>query len=145
MASEKQLLIQEFIQSIGKDIELYQQLMVLQQKQSALYLTFDAAALSDNVAKQTPILGRLNLNAQKRSQCMKKLGLPTNEIGVSKIFSVLPDKLSVTVKKQWHQLGTLIKQCQQYNQKNGQSSASFHELINQFTGSYQDTYEDQLV
>jgi flagella synthesis protein FlgN len=145
MASEKQLLIQEFIQSIGEDIKLYHQLMVLQQQQSALYLTFDATALSDNIDQQTPILNRLNRNAQKRSQSMKKLGLPADEKGVDRIFSVLPEKLRITVKNQWHQLATQIKQCQQYNHKNGQCSASFHELMSQFTRASEDTYEDQLV
>lgn len=145
MASEKQKLIQGFIQSIGQDIKLYQQLMALQQQQNALYLTFDAAALSTNVDQQTPLLGQLNRNAQKRSQCMQRLGLPANEQGVSKVFSVLPEKLSVPVKKQWRQLESLITECQQYNQKNGQRSASFHELMSQITNSARDTYEDQLV
>ncbi|MCF7480422.1 flagellar protein FlgN [Vibrio sp. J1-1] len=145
MASEKQLLIQEFIQSISQDVKLYQKLMELQQKQSGLYLTFDASALRANVDQQIPILGQLNRNAAKRSHCMQKLGLPANEKGVSKIFSVLPEKLSLPLKQQWCQLEALIIECQQYNQKNGQSSASFHELMSQFTHASPDTYEDQLV
>lgn len=145
MASEKQLLIQGFIQSISEDIKLYQKLMVLQQKQSTLYLSFDAAALSENVDQQTPVLDQLNRNAVKRTQCMRKLGLPADEKGVSKIFSVLPEKLRLAVTNQWRQLETLIKQCQQYNQKNGQSSASFHELMSDFTNASPDTYEDLLV
>lgn len=145
MTSEKNALVQGFIRSISEDIKLYQQLMTLQQQQNALYLTFDAAALSDNVAQQTPILRYLSGNAEKRSQCMKKLGLPASEQGVSKIFSALPAKISIPVKNQWHQLEALTKQCQQYNQKNGQNSASFHELMSQLTRPVQDTYEDQLV
>lgn len=145
MASEKQLLIQEFIRSISDDIKLYQKLMVLQQQQSTLYLNFDAVALTANVDQQTPILDRLNHNAVKRTQCMRKLGLSADEKGVSKIFSILPEKLRLAVTKQWRQLEALIKQSQQYNQKNGQSSASFHELMSQFTNASPDTYEEQFV
>ncbi len=139
------MLIQGFIQSIGEDITLYKKLVVLQQQQSALYLNFDATALSVNVEQQTPVLDQLNRNAGIRSQCMNRLGLPANEKGVSKIFSILPEQLRLAVTKRWHQLETLIKQCQQYNQKNGESSASFHELMSQITNTSQDTYEDRLV
>ncbi|EVU17577.1 lfgN domain protein [Vibrio parahaemolyticus V-223/04] len=38
---------------------------------------------------------------------------------------------------------TLIKQCQQYNQSNGQSSAAFHELVSQLKQPVQHTYEDK--
>ncbi len=145
MASEKQLLIQGFIHSISDDIKLYQKLIALQKQQSALYLNFDAVALSANVDQQTPVLNQLNHNAMKRTQCMRKLGLPADEKGVSKIFSILPEKLSLAVTKQWRQLETLIKQSQQYNQKNGQSSASFHELMSQFTNASPDTYEERFV
>ncbi len=145
MTSEKQRLIQGFIHSISDDIKLYQKLIALQQQQSTLYLNFDADALSNNVVQQTPILDQLKGNAVKRTQCMRKLDLPGDEKGVSKIFSILPEKLRFAVRKQWRQLETLIKQSQQYNQKNGQSSASFHELISQLTNSSPDTYEERLV
>ncbi|MEF1300133.1 flagellar export chaperone FlgN, partial [Vibrio parahaemolyticus] len=93
--------------------------------------------------QQTPILNKLSRSSNERSQCMRELGLPCNDSSVTRIFNALPAKIGAQARKQWTLLETLIKQCQQYNQSNGQSSAAFHELVSQLKQPVQHTYEDK--
>ena len=143
MASPTSQLIQTFVKSIAIDIKLYQELLRLLQEQALIYLTFDSDALNRNIAKQMPILNQLGTHATERSLCMRELRLPTNEQGVQRIFNALPAKLNVKIRAQWSTLEGLIEQCQTFNQRNGQSSAAFHELMNQLKHPAQHTYEEQ--
>ncbi|EJA7340920.1 TPA: flagellar protein FlgN [Vibrio parahaemolyticus] len=143
MASAASQRIQYFVRSISEDIKLYQQLLTLLQQQKALYLKFDGEALNTNVQQQTPILNKLSRSSNERSQCMRELGLPCSDSSVARIFNALPAKIGAQARKQWTLLETLIKQCQQYNQSNGQSSAAFHELVSQLKQPVQHTYEDK--
>ena len=135
--------IQKFVRSIAEDVKLYQQLSGLIQQQKALYLKFDGEALNENIQKQMPILNQLGRSASERSQLMRKLGLPCNERGVNRIFNALPAKIGTQARTQWTLLGSLVKQCQQDNQSNGQSSAAFQELVSQLKQPVQHTYEER--
>ncbi|WP_425670314.1 flagellar export chaperone FlgN [Vibrio owensii] len=143
MATAASQHIQQFVRSISEDIKLYQQLLGLIQQQKALYLKFDGDALSENIQKQMPILNQLGRSASERSQLMRKLGLPCNETSVSRIFNALPAKIGTQARKQWTLLESLVKQCQQDNQSNGQSSAAFQELVSQLKQPVQHTYEER--
>ncbi|MFV8456515.1 flagellar export chaperone FlgN [Vibrio owensii] len=143
MATAASQHIQQFVRSISEDIKLYQQLLGLIQLQKALYLKFDGKALSENIQKQMPILNQLGRSASERSQLMRKLGLPCNETSVNRIFNALPAKIGTQVRKQWTLLESLVKQCQQDNQSNGQSSAAFQELVSQLKQPVQHTYEER--
>ncbi|UTZ39209.1 flagellar protein FlgN [Vibrio campbellii] len=135
--------IQKFVRSIAEDVKLYQQLSGLIQQQKALYLKFDGEALNENIQKQMPILNQLGRSASERSQLMRKLGLPCNETSVNRIFNALPAKIGTQARTQWTLLGSLVKQCQQDNQSNGQSSAAFQELVSQLKQPVQHTYEER--
>ncbi|HHX8601383.1 TPA: flagellar export chaperone FlgN [Vibrio alginolyticus] len=143
MASAVSQRIQQFVRSISEDIKLYQQLLPLLQQQKVLYLKFDGEALNDNVQKQMPILNKLSRSANDRSQCMRALGLASNDASVKRIFNALPAQIGMQARKQWALLETLVSQCQQYNQSNGHSSAAFHELVSQLKQPVQHTYEDK--
>ncbi|MDF2152580.1 flagellar export chaperone FlgN [Vibrio sp. CAU 1672] len=143
MATSRSQLIQTFVRTIAHDIKLYQQLLPLLQVQKSLYLQFDGQALNDNLHKQTPILNQLNSSASERSQCLQQLGLSANEHSVNRLLSALPRRLTPQLRQQWATLKGLIKQCQQLNQSNGQSSAAFHELLNQIKHPVQHTYEER--
>ncbi|AXB33795.1 flagellar protein FlgN [Vibrio campbellii] len=143
MATTASQHIQKFVRSIAGDVKLYQQLSGLIQQQKALYLKFDGEALNENIQKQMPILNQLGRSASERSQLMRKLGLPCNETGVNRIFNALPAKIATQARKQWTLLGSLVKQCQQDNQSNGQSSAAFQELVSQLKQPVQHTYEER--
>lgn len=137
--------IQHFVRLIAADIKRYQQLLILVQRQKALYLTFDGSELSNNIKQQAPILDQLNRSASERTQSMRALGLPCNSAGAEKIINALPSHIRTQVKVQWTQLESLVKQCQQYNQSNGQSSAAFHELISHIKQPVQHTYEERTL
>ncbi|UUM32283.1 flagellar protein FlgN [Vibrio japonicus] len=143
MATSRSQLIQTFVRTIARDIKLYQQLLPLLQNQKSLYLQFDGQALSDNIQQQMPILNQLSDSAKERHSCLQQLGLSTNEHSVNKLMSVLPKHLTPQLRQQWSTLKNLIKQCQQLNQSNGQSSAAFHELLNQVKNPVQHTYEER--
>ena len=134
--------IQQFVRSISEDIQRYQQLLVLIQQQKALYLQFDGELLNDNIQKQMPILNQIAHSTQERSQLMRSLGVLNDQSGVNRIFNALPSKVSVPARKQWALLESLVLQCQQSSQKNGQSSAAFQELLNQIQQPAQHTYEE---
>ena len=142
MATAASQYIQQFVRSISEDIQRYQQLLVLIQQQKRLYLQFDGESLNDNIQKQTPILNQLSRSAHERSQLMRSLGLVNNQSGVNRIFNALPAKISAPARKQWALLESLVLQCQQSNQSNGQSSAAFQELLNQIQQPAQHTYEE---
>ncbi|WP_394157224.1 flagellar protein FlgN [Vibrio campbellii] len=143
MATTASQHIQKFVRSIAEDVKLYQQLSGLIQQQKALYLKFDGEALNENIQKQMPILNQLGRSASERSQLMRALGLPCNETSVNRIFNALPSKIGTQARKQWTLLGSLVKQCQQDNQSNGQSSAAFQELVSQLKQPVQHTYEER--
>jgi len=134
--------IQQFVRSISEDIQRYQQLLVLIQQQKALYLQFDGELLNDNIQKQMPILNQIAHSTQERSQLMRSLGVLNDQSGVNRIFNALPSKVSVPARKQWALLESLVLQCQQSSQNNGQSSAAFQELLNQIQQPAQHTYEE---
>lgn len=134
--------IQQFVRSISEDIQRYQQLLVLIQQQKALYLQFDGELLNDNIQKQMPILNQIAHSTQERSQLMRSLGVLNNQSGVNRIFNALPSKVRVPARKQWVLLESLVLQCQQSSQSNGQSSAAFQELLNQIQQPAQHTYEE---
>ncbi|YCO01385.1 flagellar export chaperone FlgN [Vibrio sp. VNB-15] len=143
MATAASQHIQQFVRSISEDIKLYQQLLGLIQQQKALYLKFDGEALNENIQKQMPILNQLGRSASERSQLMRKLGLPCNETSVNRVFNALPAKIGTQARKQWTLLESLVKQCQQDNQSNGQSSAAFQELVSKLKQPVQHTYEER--
>jgi flagella synthesis protein FlgN len=143
MAVSHSQVIQTFLRTIAHDIKLYQQLLPLLQNQKSLYFQFDGQALNDNIQKQTPILNQLSRSAKERSACLQQLGLSCNENSVNKLMSVLPKRITPQLRQQWNVLRGLIKQCHQLNQSNGQSSAAFHELLNQVKHPVAHTYEER--
>lgn len=144
MKSKVTELVQQFIQTIGKDIALYQKLLPLLKSQKEIYLTFDAGQLTKNIDQQKPLLEQLNSNSVLRTDIMKQLGLPANNQGAIKLLNVLPGDLSVKAKQLWQVLNSLVMQCQEYNHDNGASCASFHELISQIQAPEQHTYSEHL-
>ncbi|WP_439145950.1 flagellar export chaperone FlgN [Vibrio sp.] len=145
MATAASQHIQQVLHSVTEDIKLYQQLLVLIQQQKGLYLQFDSKVLDENIQKQKPILNQLARTSSERSQWMRALGLSCNNASMQRIFNALPTKMSIQVRKQWALLESLVKQCQQDNQSNAQSSAAFQELITQIKQPLQHTYEEHSV
>ncbi len=138
-------LIQTFVHSIDKDIESYEQLLDLLQQQKMLYFKFDEHALSSIVSQQMAIIEQLSSSASERSRSIRKLGLPSNEQSVYRIFNALPFRFKTQVRERWTLLKLLVKECQQMNRSNGQSSAALYELINQIKHPVQYTYEECLL
>ncbi len=133
MAANRGQYIQSFILTINDDIKLYKQLHRLIAEQKALYLQFQGEALMDNIQRQEPVLNQLGRNASLRSDSLKQLGLPDNASSVLRLFKALPEQIRNPVQKQWQTLNGLIERCQLLNQENGDSVATFHELLNQLT------------
>lgn len=142
MNANKTQLAQQFVGTIRADIQRYQQLAQLLKAQKPLYLQFDGAALDANLNQLNPLLEELNQSAATRSNCMKMLNLPVNEQGANRLLNALPAPIKPGILKQWAKLQSLIQHCQQLNHDNGQSSASFHELIKQIFQPEQHTYQE---
>ncbi|WP_325893208.1 flagellar protein FlgN [Grimontia sp. NTOU-MAR1] len=145
MTSDKKQLIKAFLQTVGHDIRHYQALLPLLKAQRALYLTFDANLLDANTKQQLPLLAALKRSSNERSQSLIQLGLSADDNGITRLLSVLPNTLSTQAKNQWSMLKNLIEQCQKYNAENGQTSASFHEMLSQMTTASSPTYQENTL
>ncbi len=145
MNSSKTRLAQQFVGTIRADIERYQQLAQLLEAQKPLYLQFNGEALDTNLRQVNPILDALGQSANTRTQCMKQLHLPANEQGANRLLHALPAPIKPGILKQWAKLQSLVKHCQQLNYENGQSSASFHELIKPIFQPEQHTYQEHNI
>lgn len=145
MSANKTQLIQTFLRTISHDVRHYQALLPLLKKQRELYLTFDADLLQSNIEQQTPHLNALKRSSAERSQSLQQLGLSRDEAGVNRLLAVLPATLGVQAKEQWSTLKNLVEQCQRYNTENGQTSATFHEMVTSITATSSDTYQEQTV
>ncbi|MDD1781847.1 flagellar protein FlgN [Enterovibrio sp. ZSDZ35] len=143
MASNASQLIQLFLQTIGRDIRHYQQLLELLKHQRVLYMTFDAEALTRNIADQQPLISQLAKSAQERQDCLNKLGVGCSRSGVARLMKALPPSLGPQAKKQWETLQRLVECCQQYNNENGQTTATFHEMIAGVLQPTSDTYQER--
>ncbi len=143
MNSSKTQLAQQFVGTIKADIERYQKLAQLLKAQKPLYLHFNGAALENNLSQLNPLLDELNQSASTRTHCMKLLNLPANEQGANRLLNALPAPIKPGMLKQWARLQSLVQHCQQLNHENGQSSASFHELMKHIFQPEQHTYQEQ--
>ncbi|WP_394211783.1 flagellar protein FlgN [Enterovibrio calviensis] len=144
MASTATQHIQRFLRTISSDIKQYNQLLPLIIAQRGLYLQFDAPALQTNIRKQLPIIEQVKCTAIERSQCLANIGVTADDAGTKKLLNALPPSIAPQARKQWMILKDLITQCQQYNAENGQTSASFHEMLNQLNQSENHTYHEQI-
>lgn len=144
MTSKTSHLIQSFFNTLVHDFKSYQRLEVLLKQQKSLYLSFDADKLEQNLALQQPLLEQLHRHAQQRSQIMVNLQLSADKTGTEQFFSALPSSAAKKVRHQWQQLENMVKRCQALNHENGQTSASFHELMASLTSAEQHTYQEQL-
>lgn len=142
--SRKQWVIQ-LIQGIKQDLVDYQALYQLMQHQQQCYIQFDGTALSQNLAQQQPLISRLQLSTQQRSQLLQQLGLAHSQQGLQQIFKLLPAAMAQQVSQAWLQLENLSKSCHKLNQKNGRLSANCYETLQQQFGlqlSGQQTYTE---
>ncbi|PKF51208.1 flagellar protein FlgN [Enterovibrio nigricans] len=144
MALNASQLIQHFLQTIGRDIRLYQQLLELLKHQRVLYVTFDAEALKRNIADQQPLISELAASAKERHDCLNKLGVGGSRLGVTRLMNALPPALGQQAKNQWETLQRLVEHCQHYNNENGQTTATFHEMIASVIEPASDTYQERL-
>ncbi|KXF81060.1 flagellar protein FlgN [Enterovibrio coralii] len=143
MAPNATQLIQYFLQTVSHDIKHYEQLLDLLKRQRVLYVSFDAVALQENLAAQQPLLNTLKTSSRQRQDCLKQLGLEDSNRGVSRLQNALPSALKKKAMVQWDSLQRLVEQCQQYNNDNGQVSASFHEMISGVIKPAADIYHEQ--
>lgn len=127
--SQKTAVIKKIIQGIQGDITLYDELHELLIAQQHGYLSFDGVALQTTTTQLQPLLDTLHNHAYQRTQLLNSLGLPENRCGMQRLMNALPTKLKQHVTHHWHTLEARIYSCQQQNQRNGELSASVHELL----------------
>jgi flagella synthesis protein FlgN len=133
-------IVREIIRGIQYDVRLYDELYKLLLKQQHCYLSFDEASMQAITDKLQPMLDTLQKNAEHRTNLLGYLGLAQNKAGINRLINALPGKLRLQAGQQWQTLETRVQSCQQQNQLNGQLSASFSEMLQQFDHDNSNSY-----
>ena len=127
--TNKQQAIMLIMKGIQQDIRHYGQLYQMMVEQQESYLQFDGKSLQALIARQQPLIKTLGESAAQRSQLMAALGLSQDKAGMTTLLRLLPEKIKKTMIEQWQTLELKIRACQQLNQVNGQTSASYREML----------------
>lgn len=137
--------VREIIRGIQYDVRLYDELYKLLLKQQHCYLAFDEQSMQTITDKLQPMLDTLQKNAEHRTKLLGYLGLEQNKAGMNRLLGALPGKLRTQAGQQWHMLETRVQSCQQQNQLNGQLSASFNEMLQQFDHDSSNNYSSSKL
>ncbi len=122
-------LVQGFLQTLNHDVEKYNELLCLLEKQKLMYIDFDSVGLHYNIEEQNALVRQVNKSAKQRVFCLQQLKLPTDSRGVEKLLQALPSHLSRKFSGQWQALENLIVSCKKQNELNANTSAEFQTMM----------------
>ncbi len=120
-----QLLVAGIKEDTG-NFKRYHQLLIEQQK---LMQQHDSQQLMQLNIRHEKYHQALLAQANKRKQILVNLGLPGDDQGMETVISALSAKPAAQVRQMWQQLKTLVAQCQQQNNINGELLASQQQLL----------------
>lgn len=126
----KRELVQSLIRDIRQDLEGYSQLKSMLKHQRELMQRRDNDALLAHNERQTALCNKLALRAKQRSENLATLGFNSDNSGMRRLITALPDHLRPQIKMSWDNLQLLVKDSQTANETNGRLLVVQQETIN---------------
>ncbi|AEG09731.1 MULTISPECIES: flagellar protein FlgN [Shewanella] len=126
----KRELVQSLIRDIRQDLEGYSQLKSMLKHQRELMQRRDNDALLAHNERQTALCNKLALRAKQRSENLATLGFNSDNSGMRRLITALPDHLRPQIKMSWDNLQLLVKDSQTANETNGRLLVIQQETIN---------------
>ncbi len=126
----KRELVQSLIRDIRQDLEGYSQLKSMLKHQRELMQRRDNDALLAHNERQTALCNKLALRAKQRSENLATLGFNSDNSGMKRLITALPDHLRPQIKMSWDNLQLLVKDSQTANETNGRLLVIQQETIN---------------
>ncbi|ABN63442.1 flagellar protein FlgN [Shewanella baltica] len=126
----KRELVQSLIRDIRQDLEGYSQLKSMLKHQRELMQRRDNDALLAHNERQTALCNKKALRAKQRSENLATLGFNSDNSGMRRLITALPDHLRPQIKMSWDNLQLLVKDSQTANETNGRLLVIQQETIN---------------
>lgn len=137
----KRELVQSLIRDIRQDLEGYSQLKAMLKHQRELMQRRDNDALLAHNERQTALCNKLALRAKQRSDNLATLGFNSDNSGMKRLITALPDHLRPQIKMSWDNLQLLVKDSQTANETNGRLLVIQQETINRILNQHDQHHE----
>lgn len=130
-------LIRQFATDLQSDIKAYQDLIVLLDEQFSASVQQQTAQLSRVLEQISGQLAVIEVRRARRSQMIQT----SKAADCEALMALFPAALQQACLSKWQQLGTLLRQAKQLNQRNGEFILSQQEIMQRVLFGEQDIYD----
>ncbi|STR44571.1 flagellar export chaperone FlgN [Iodobacter fluviatilis] len=131
------ILIRQFATDLQSDVKAYQDLIVLLDEQFSTSVQQQTAQLSRVLEQINEQLAAIEVRRARRSQMIQT----SKAADCEALMALFPVALQQACLSKWQQLGTLLRQAKQLNQRNGEFILSQQEIMQRVLFGEQDIYD----
>ncbi|AMC36105.1 flagellar protein FlgN [Janthinobacterium sp. B9-8] len=130
-------LIRQFAADLQSDVKAYQDLIALLDEQFTASVQQQTAQLSRVLEQISEQLAAIEVRRARRSQMIKA----SRVADCDALMALFPVALQSACSSKWQQLGALLRQAKQLNQRNGEFILSQQEIMQRVLFGEQDIYD----
>ncbi len=130
-------LIRQFATDLQSDVKAYQDLIALLNEQFSASVQQQTTQLSRVLVEISEHLAAIEVRRTRRSQMIKTSRVADCEA----LMALFPAALQQACLSKWQQLGALLRQAKQLNQRNGEFILSQQEIMQRVLFGEQDIYD----
>ncbi|MCX7204984.1 MAG: flagellar export chaperone FlgN [Proteobacteria bacterium] len=130
-------LIRQFATDLQSDVKAYEDLIGLLDAQFTASVQQQTTQLSDVLGQISVHLAAIEVRRARRSQIIKTSKVADCEA----LMALFPAALQQACLSKWQQLGALLSQAKQLNQRNGEFILSQQEIMQRVLFGEQDIYD----
>ncbi|MFC7419107.1 flagellar export chaperone FlgN [Iodobacter arcticus] len=130
-------LIRQFATDLQSDVKAYQDLIALLEEQFSASVQQQTMQLSRVLEQISEHLAAIEVRRERRSQMIKT----SNAADCEALMALFPVALQQACSSKWQQLGALLRQAKQLNQRNGEFILSQQEIMQRVLFGEQDIYD----
>jgi flagellar biosynthesis protein FlgN len=130
-------LIRQFATDLQSDVKAYQDLIALLEEQFTSSVQQQTTQLSRVLGQISEHLAAIEARRARRSQMLKTSKVADCEA----LMALFPAALQQACLSKWQQLGALLRQAKQLNQRNGEFVLSQQEIMQRVLFGEQDIYD----
>jgi flagella synthesis protein FlgN len=130
-------LIRQFATDLQSDVKAYQDLIALLEEQFSASVQQQTTQLSRVLVDISEHLAAIEVRRTRRSQMIKTSRVADCEA----LMALFPVALQQACLSKWQQLGALLRQAKQLNQRNGEFILSQQEIMQRVLFGEQDIYD----